>query len=270
MAQTHRASSGPVAEVLLCAHVALKNWILAVPEFVLTTAILGVLVFAGGGPLLGFLLTQRSFDATIQPSWFPGPGFFVIMFLAVFVGTIFSIAISATVCLGANEALEERPIDLPVLFKSSWTYFWTIVLFGIVIGIVWAIVSFVVGLLVTMTGGALQVIVPPLDVCLVVALTYSMMFATPAIVLGNQKATDAMITSWDFAFGNIGRVLPTAIVLGILTVIVTGMDLALRYVPWLGIVLAGVLSLLVGLVQTVTIVKMYRELRATEPAIESP
>jgi hypothetical protein len=260
--------SDPVSEIIACVSLAFRNWMLAVPCFVATLlSIMPILIFGGAG-----LLSMIFSGATIQdPSTLVaaiGPSLIAGLALTIIVGVVLGvIAIGATYA-GADDVLNGRMIDLSAILRRGVALFGPIFVYFLIVGGVGLLVELIVGGLTALTAGLLGIILIPLAFCAFVIAAYLLMYAIPAIVVGNSSPTEAIRRSYDLARNNVG--VSITIVVGLIIALICSwvVSIVLHFIPVIGAIAGLAISGIYQVFQALVISKFYLSL--TGSAVPAP
>jgi len=255
----------PVYEIRWCIGVAFRNWILAVPSLAMAIVGTAAVALMDPWPLTNGLFRGSPFAIPAQPFGLADASFYIEWATVALIAALVGIVIEAATYLGADDAMNNRPIELPRLLTSGLSFVGTFVLFGLVCGGAALVVFAVVFGLTVLTKGVLAILLFPAMLCAGVAAAFGLVFTVPAMVFGRQTATGAIGLSWRLAFANVARILPTVIGLIIVSFIAGLIGLLLLNIPYAGEVASLVISAFLGVFQAVVITKVYRELTSPAP-----
>jgi hypothetical protein len=209
---------------------------------------------------IGALLTQAFTSAeettveilgqpvtTVEPR-----SFFVILLaglIAAAIGVIIWAILEAAILRGAAQATIGDPVDIEASYRWGLRRFGSVLLIALLVGL-------------TVAVGFLLLIIPGIIFLVFLSVTI------PALVIENQRGTDAMKRSWNLVSGNFWHALAVILVAAIITGIVGGIIGAIGgdnwFVRWIFQAIAQIITApFTALVSVV----LYLDLRARREAL---
>lgn len=264
------SQSDPVSELVALVTLAFRNWILAVPNFVVAILTLAPILIFGGAGLLSMLFTGSLTIDPLSAATAMVPSLVAGLVIACIVAIVLGIIAHGTLYAGAGDALRGQAIDLGELLRRGMSYFGTIFVCFLIIFAAFFVAEIVVILLSAVTMGLLGFILVPLLVCASILASYYLMYSLPAIVLGNRTALDAIKESFNLSYRNAGRSLTAVAGLIVAWIGALVASLILHFIPVIGAI-AGLAIYGLFLVYTAIVLsKFYLELSGKGAAQSMP
>ncbi len=214
----------PIREIVSSGEVLFANPILALPNVVAALVPLIVLLPFGGLSLLSRGPQVIPIDSISTPLFFVGLG------LAIVIGVILTVIATGALYRGAADALSGRSVTVASLIAAGLKSAWSIAGFYAILLVVGLVAELIVGVFSMMTQGALGWFGFVIFFVAAIFAGFTLVYALPALVVGEKSPGDAIMESGELAWGNVG----TTMVLVLASIVMAAVAFAVEFAMGLG------------------------------------